>query len=99
MNIAIIIAAILISAVIFIPVGMMMRKKVAESKIQSAEAEAKKIIDLAKIDAENKKKEEIFKAKEEIMNARNELDKEIKERRGEVQSQEKKNNSKRRKLR
>mgnify|MGYP003370259817 CR=1 FL=1 len=89
MNIAIIIAAILISAVIFIPVGMMMRKKVAESKIQSAEAEAKKIIDLAKIDAENKKKEEIFKAKEEIMNARNELDKEIKERRGEVQSQEK----------
>lgn len=89
MNIAIIIAAILISAVIFIPIGMIMRKKVAESKIQSAEAEAKKIIELAKIDAENKKKEEIFKAKEEIMNARNELDKEIKERRGEVQSQEK----------
>ena len=88
MNIAIIIAAILISAVIFIPVGMIMRKKVAESKIQSAEAEAKKIVDLAKIDAENKKKEEIFKAKEEIMNARNELDKEIKERRGEVQNQE-----------
>ena len=88
MNIIIIIATTLISAVIFIPVGMTMRKKVAESKIQSAEAEAKKIMDLAKIDAENKKKEEIFKAKEEIMNARNELDQEIKERRGEVQSQE-----------
>ena len=84
-----VIIAILISAAIFVPVGMIMRKKVAESKIQSAEAEAKKIIDLAKIDAENRKKEEIFKAKEEIMNARNELDKEIKERRGEVQSQEK----------
>ncbi len=30
----------------------------------------KKIIDAAVRDAENKKKEEIFKAKEEIMNAR-----------------------------
>ena len=89
MNIVIAIATLLISAVIFIPVGMLMRKKIAESKIQSAESEAKKIIDLAKIDAENKKKEEIFKAKEEIMNARNELDQEIKERRAEVQSQEK----------
>ena len=89
MDIMIIIAAILISAVIFIPLGMLMRKKVAESKIESAEVEAKKIIELAKIDAENKKKEEIFKAKEEIMNARNELDKEIKERRAEVQVQEK----------
>ena len=89
MNIVIVIATLLISAVIFIPLGMLMRKKIAESKIQSAESEAKKIIDLAKIDAENKKKEEIFKAKEEIMNARNELDQEIKERRAEVQSQEK----------
>ena len=89
MNIIIIVVTTLISAAIFIPIGIMMRKKIAESKIQSAEAEAKKIMDLAKIDAENKKKEEIFKAKEEIMNARNELDKEIKERRSEVQSQEK----------
>ena len=38
---------------------------------------------------ENKRKEEIIKAKEEIMNARNELDKEIKERRGEIQRKEK----------
>ena len=35
------------------------------------------ILELANKDAENRKKEEIFKAKEEIMNARNELDKEI----------------------
>ena len=49
---------------------------------------AKKLVELAKIEADNLKKEEIFKAKEEIMNARNELDKEIKERRGEIQKQE-----------
>ena len=89
MNIGIIIASIVISAVIFFFIGVAYRKKIAESKIQSAEEEAKKILENANKDAENKKKEEIFKAKEEIMNARNELDKEIKERRGEIQSQEK----------
>ena len=46
---------------------MVYRKKVAESKIQGAESEAKRLVDLAKIEAENLKKEEIFKAKEEIM--------------------------------
>ena len=46
------------------------------------------IIDLAKVEAENMKKEEIIKAKEEIMKDRDELDKEIKERRSEVQKQE-----------
>ena len=88
MNIVIIIAAVLISFAIGIPVGMVYRKKVAESKIQGAENEAKRLVDLAKIEAENLKKEEIFKAKEEIMNNRKELDQEIKERRGEVQKQE-----------
>lgn len=88
MNIVIIIAAVLISFAIGVPVGMVYRKKVAESKIQGAENEAKRLVDLAKIEAENLKKEEIFKAKEEIMNNRKELDQEIKERRGEVQKQE-----------
>jgi len=88
MNILIIIAAVLISLAIGIPIGMAYRKKVAESKIQGAENEAKRLVDLAKIEAENLKKAEIFKAKEEIMNSRKELDQEIKERRGEVQKQE-----------
>ena len=82
------IAAVLISLVIGILVGVVIRKKIAESKINGAEEEAKKLVELAKIEADNLKKEEIFKAKEEIMNARNELDKEIKERRGEIQKQE-----------
>ena len=46
---------------------MAIRKKVAESKIQGAENEAKRLVELAKIEAENLRKEEIFKAKEEIM--------------------------------
>ena len=88
MNIIIIIAAVLISLAIGFLVGVIYRKKVAESKIQGAENEAKRLIDLAKKEGENLKKEEIFKAKEEIMNNRKELDQEIKERRGEVQKQE-----------
>ena len=84
MNSLIIIATFLISLAIGIVVGMTIRKKIAESKIESAEQEAKRVVDLAKVEAENMKKEEIFKAKEEIMNSRKELDQEIKERRSEV---------------
>ena len=88
MNILIIIATVLISLAIGTIVGIAYRKKVAESKIQGAENEAKRLVELAKIEADNLKKAEIFKAKEEIMNNRKELDQEIKERRGEIQKQE-----------
>ena len=87
-NILIIVAAVLISLVIGILVGFIIRKKIAESKINGAEEEAKRLVDLAKIEAENLKKEKVFKAKEEILSARAELDQEIKERRGEIQKQE-----------
>ena len=69
MDIIINIAVFLISAVIFTALGMYVRKKIAESKMESAENEAKRIIELASKEAENKKKEEIYKAKEEIINA------------------------------
>ena len=88
MNIIIIIVSVLISLVIGIIIGNVYRKKVAESKIQGAENEAKRLVNTAKVEAENLKKAEIFKAKEEIMNNRKELDQEIKERRGEIQKQE-----------
>ena len=88
MEILIIVATALISAVIFIPVGVIIRKKIAESKIQSAESEAKRLIENVKIETENLKKEELIKAKEEVLQIRNELDKEIKERRGDIQAQE-----------
>jgi len=84
----IIVATFLISAVIFIPIGVFIRKKIAESKIQSAENEAKRLIENIKIEAENLKKEELIKAKEEVLQIRNDLDLEIKERRGDIQAQE-----------
>lgn len=72
--------------------GYSYRRKVAEFKINSAEEEAKKIIEGAKSkavkDAEHAKKERLLEAKEEIHKERNELDKEIKERRNELQRQE-----------
>jgi len=89
MEILIYIAIFLVSAVIFTFVGITIRKKIAESKIQSAEQEATRIINAAKVEAENLKKEEIIRSKEEVLQIRNDLDKEIKERRGEVQLQEK----------
>lgn len=78
----------LISAAIFIPLGIVIRKKTAESKIKSAENEANRILLNAKKEAENARKEEILKAKEEVLKTKNDLDQEIKERRSEVQQQE-----------
>ena len=88
-EVLIVVATILISAVVFIPIGIKVRKRIAESKIQSAEKEAERILEKSKVEAENLKKEEIIKAKEEVLQIRNDLEKEIKEKRGEIQSQEK----------
>lgn len=95
MNPIIYVAIFLISAVVFLFVGYILRKKVAESKIKNAEAEAQRILDEAKSkldnakkEAENAKKEELVKAKEEIIKRKSDLDDEIKERRSEIQKQE-----------
>ena len=88
MQIVIYIAIFLISALIFTFVGIQIRKRISESKLGSAENEAKRILEEAQKEAEAKKKEEILKAKEEIINSRRDLDNEIRERRGEVQQQE-----------
>ncbi len=88
-NVIIVIVTLLISAAIFIPLGIALRKRIAESKIKSAENEAKRLLENVKIEAENTKREEIFKAKEEMLKLRNDLDQEIKERRTEVGQQEK----------
>ena len=63
MNIGILIAAVLISLAIGVLLGIAYRKKVAESKINSAEEESKKIVNMAKIEAENLKKAKIIEAK------------------------------------
>ena len=64
--------------------GMVIRKKIAEGKIGSAEAEAKRILLDSEKAAESKKKEALIEAKEEILRQRNESEKEMKERRSEI---------------
>ena len=69
--------------------GIQYRKKVAEAQIGQAETKAREIVDDALKTADAKKREALIEAKEESMKLRNDVDKEIKERRGEVQKQEK----------
>ncbi len=66
-------------------VGYFLRRYLAEAKIQSAEVNAKKILEEAEKDAEAKKREAILESKEEAHKIRNDVDKETRERRGELQ--------------
>jgi ribonuclease Y len=65
--------------------GIKYRKKVAEAEIGSAEQESKRILSEAQKAAESKKREVLLEAKEEIHRSRIELDRDIKERRNEIQ--------------
>ena len=78
-----------IALVIGLAGGYLIRKSVAESKIRSAEEEAKKIIEDAAKDTEAVKKEAILEAKDEAHKIRMEAEQEAKERRGELQKTEK----------
>ena len=79
----------IICALIGIVIGIIIRKNISESKIGSAEEEAKKIVDEAVKDAETKKKEILVEAKDEAHKMRNEYERENKERRSELQRNEK----------
>jgi ribonuclease Y len=78
-----------IAAVIGLLIGYTIRKSVAEKAIGSAEQAAKNII----LDAENRseamKKELLVEAREEVHLLKDEVDREIKERRAEIQRSEK----------
>ena len=75
-------------------VGFVIRKKIGEAKIGSAEAEAKRILEEGVKNADAKKKEAIIEAKEETLRLRNETERELKERRAEVSRQERRINQK-----
>jgi len=83
------IIAVGVTLVISIPVSAILavtyHKKVVESKIGNAEEKARGIIDEALKNAEAKKREGLLEVKEESIRSKNELDKEIKERRAELQ--------------
>ena len=82
------VAAFLIGAIVFFLVGISYRKKVAEREIGNAETEARRIINEAIKSGENKKREMLVEAKEEIHKSRTENEREIKERRSDLQKQE-----------
>ena len=90
--IILVIAAVVISLAIAIPVTAVMTKKRIKAqenqKIGSAQEKARAIIDEALSTAESKKREALLEAKEENMKAKADLDKEIKDRRNEVQRNE-----------
>ena len=81
-------AAFVIALVIGFPIGIQYRKKVAEKEISSAEDEAKRIINEAIKSAEGKKREALLEAKEEILKNRSDYEREVKERRADLQKQE-----------
>ena len=79
---------VILASVVFFALGIIYRKRVSEREIQSAEEEAKRIINESIKTAENKQREALLEAKEEIHKSRSEYEREVKERRGELQKQE-----------
>ena len=75
---------VVLGALIGVFVGIILRKKIGEKAIGSAESEAKRILDDGAKQAESLKKEALLEAKEDILRQRNDADREIKERRAEV---------------
>ncbi len=79
------IALLLASGATGVGIGYIIRRSIAEAKISSAEEAAKQIIDHAKKEAESSTKELILEAKDEAHKLRSEADRDIRERRNEVQ--------------
>ena len=73
----------LTTGLIALVAGYLIRKYIAEAKINSAEESAKKILEEAEKKAESIKRESLVEAKEEILKLRNEAEKEQRERRSE----------------
>lgn len=86
--IVIAVASLLIGISAGVYLGIQRRKKIAEAEIGSAEQEAKRIVSEAIKTAEAKKKEAVLEGKDELHRLRSENEKEIADRRKEVQRQE-----------
>ena len=71
-----------------IVIGIIIRKKIGEAEIGSAEEQAKKILEEAIKTAETKKKEALLEAKEEILQTKKDFEVELKDRRAEIAHQE-----------
>ncbi len=76
--------ALVVGLLVGSAIGSMIRRRIAEKEIGSAEEQAAKIVEDAIKAAESKKKESLLEAKEEILRNRTETENELKERRKEV---------------
>ena len=81
-------AGFILGAVIFFLLGIAYRKRNAEREIGSAETEATRILNDAIKSSEAKKREMLLEAKEEIHKSRTEYEREVKDRRADLQRQE-----------
>ena len=82
------VVSVLVTAIVVWFLASSYQKNSAKSKISNAEEKARGIIDDAVKTAEEKKRESMLEIKEESIKAKNDLDKEIKERRNEIQRNE-----------
>jgi ribonuclease Y len=80
--------ALVITTIVGLVIGYHYRKKIAEGKIASAEEAASHIVEDAKKQAEELKRETLLEAKEEVHRLRTDLEKENRERRSEIQRSE-----------
>ncbi len=87
-SLTIIIISILLALVVGTVVGYLIRKKIAEAKISSAEELAKQIVEEGKRNAESAKREALLEAKDENHRLRQEQEQDLRERRSEIQKQE-----------
>ncbi len=77
-----------IAAIVAFRAGIAHRKKQAQTEVDSAESQATRILEDAKKDAVNQRKEALISAKDEIHKLRADADRDIKERRNEISRQE-----------
>ena len=83
-----VVITLIVTAVLTYFITTAYHKHVANAKIGNAEDRAREIIDEAVKTAETKKREAMLEAKEETIRVKNDLDKEVKERRAEIQRSE-----------
>jgi len=88
------IVTFIVGAVIAFVVGVQYRKRFAEAELGSAEDEAKRVVSEAIKNAESKKKEARIESKDEIYKMRNDAERDLKERRSEVQRLERRTQQK-----
>ncbi|MFA5096022.1 MAG: ribonuclease Y, partial [Candidatus Omnitrophota bacterium] len=83
------ILASLVIACVFLIAGYLLRKHVAEKKVQDAESKAQHILEQARKEAQDKRREVELEAKDLLYRVRQDFERETKERRQEISNMEK----------